>query len=132
MRGYEEVLTHLDSDLVLQDQDIIAGFTKDFRNKFSGSSQALLRPRTVADVAQIVELCGRHGVGLVPVGGNTSYCGGATPSVQGDQLLISLQRMNEVREVDVHNLSMTVEAGCLLADVQSAAARDIDRDGRHV
>ncbi|WP_371809105.1 FAD-binding oxidoreductase [Ruegeria sp. HKCCD5849] len=58
------------------------------------------------------------------LGGNTSYCGGATPSAQGDQLIISMQRMNAIREVDANNLSMTVEAGCLLSEIQSAAASE--------
>ena len=57
----------------------------------------------------------------MPHGGNTSYCGGATPSGQGNELVLSLRRMNRVREVDADNFSITVEAGCLLADVRAAA-----------
>ncbi|WP_299829335.1 FAD-binding oxidoreductase [uncultured Roseobacter sp.] len=121
MDGYKRVLAELGTETVVLDQDIILSFTKDFRNKYQGASPALLRPRSAVEVARIVQLCSQHGVGLVPVGGNTSYCGGATPSADGNQLLINLQRMNTIREVDVDNLSMTVEAGCLLSEIQDAA-----------
>ena len=63
---------------------------------------------------------------MVPHGGNTSYCGGATPDESGTQLVISLKRLNAIRETDALNYSITVEAGCLLADVQREAEQ-IDR-----
>ncbi len=121
MESCESVLAELSAEIVVQDQDIIQSYTTDFRNKYHGASPALLRPRSTAEVARIVELCGNHNIGIVPVGGNTSYCGGATPSPQGNQLLVSLQRMNSIREVDANDLSMTVDAGCLLSDIQEAA-----------
>ena len=62
----------------------------------------------------------------MPQGGNTSYCGGATPSARGDQLVVSLHRLNRIREVDAANFSLVAEAGCVLQDVQ-AAAQAVDR-----
>ena len=61
-------------------------------------------------------------IGLVPQGGNTGYCGGATPDASGEQLVLGLRRLNRIRALDAENFSMTVEAGCVLANVQQAAA----------
>jgi len=124
MKPFETVLAELSDDLVLRDRDVIGRFTTDFRRKFSGDSPALLRPRTTEDVARIVSLCGQHKVALVPVGGNTGYCGGSTPDKSGEQLIISLERMNNVRELDVDNLSVTVEAGCILSNIQDLAEQE--------
>ncbi|XHE54659.1 FAD-binding oxidoreductase [Phaeobacter sp. BS34] len=108
----------------MNDKDIINGYTTDFRKKYTGESPALLRPRSTEEVASIVKLCTLHSVALVPVGGNTGYCGGATPDESGQQLLISLQRMNKIREVDADNLSMTVDAGCILSEIHEAAEQE--------
>jgi FAD/FMN-containing dehydrogenase len=73
-------------------------------------------------VARVVGWCNQHRIGVVPQGGNTSYCGGATPDESGRQLLLSLRRLNRIRAVDADNFSLTAEAGCVLASVQRAAA----------
>lgn len=124
MTPYEHVLANLPATTVVRDQDIISGYTTDFRQKYTGKSPALLRPGSTKEVAGIVTLCRQHGVALVPVGGNTGYCGGATPDPGGSQLLISLQRMNRIREVAPGNLSVTVDAGCILSDIHDAAAKE--------
>ena len=71
--------------------------------------------------------CNGARIGVVPHGGNTGYCGGATPDETGTQLVLSLARLNRVRGVDPENYSLVAEAGCLLAEVQRAAAAA----GRH-
>lgn len=124
MTSYEQVLAALPAEIVVSDKDIIDGFTTDFRKKYRGESPALLRPRSTEEVAVIVKLCNTHKVALVPVGGNTGYCGGATPDESGQQLLISLQRMNKIREVDADNLSITVDAGCILSEIHQAAEQE--------
>lgn len=116
-----EVISSLPSEIVTLDQDIIATYVTDFRQLYTGTSKVLLRPRSVADVQQIVRLCGEAGVPLVPQGGNTSYCTAATPSRQGRDIIVSLERMNAIRELDAGNLSICVDAGAVLSDVQSAA-----------
>ena len=73
-------------------------------------------------MAEILKACNEAHVGVVPIGGNTSYCGGATPSEDGSQIALSMARMRRVRAVDPHNYTMIAEAGCVLADVQAAAA----------
>jgi FAD/FMN-containing dehydrogenase len=83
-------------------------------------------PRSVDEVAKILTLCHRDEAAVVPHGGNTSYCGGATPDESGSQIVLSMRRLNRVRHIDAANYSMIVEAGCTLAGVQ-AAAREADR-----
>ena len=82
--------------------------------------------RDVAEVAKILEICNRAELAVIPHGGNTGYCGGATPDESGSQVVLSLRRLNRVRHLDATNYSLIVEAGATLAAVQ-AAARDADR-----
>lgn len=104
-----------------QSQDI-EPFLTDHRNLYRGATPLVLRPDSTEQVAAILKLCHEHRIGVVPVGGNTGYCGGATPSPDGTQIVLSLARMKRVRLVDAHNYTLTVEAGCVLAEVQRAAA----------
>jgi FAD/FMN-containing dehydrogenase len=99
----------------------VAPYLVDFRGLYRGATPLVACPASTADVAQVLAICNEHRVGVVPHGGNTSYCGGATPHESGDEIVLSLRRMNRVREVDAANFSMTVEAGCLLAQVHAAA-----------
>jgi FAD/FMN-containing dehydrogenase len=104
----------------------LAPFESDHRQLYRGKAWALARPRTTAEVAAILAFCNSRRIGVVPVGGNTSYCGGATPDESGRQLVLSLARLNRIRAVDAANNSLTAEAGCVLASVQEAAAA-VDR-----
>jgi len=99
----------------------IEPYLVDFRGLYRGATPLVACPAATADVAAVLGICHQLGVGVVPHGGNTSYCGGATPHESGDEVVLSLRRMNRVREVDADNFSITVEAGCLLSDVQAAA-----------
>jgi FAD/FMN-containing dehydrogenase len=105
----------------LEDAGDIEPYLVDFRGLYRGATPLVACPASTADVAEVLAICNELGVGVVPHGGNTSYCGGATPHESGDEIVLSLRRMHRVREVDPDNFSMTVEAGCLLADVQAAA-----------
>jgi FAD/FMN-containing dehydrogenase len=106
--------------------DDIAPFLTDFRALYHGAAPLVLLPRSVDDVARILRICNREEVAVVPHGGNTSYCGGATPSEDGSQIVLSLRRLNRVRQVDAIDYSMIVEAGCTLAAAQTAA-REAER-----
>ena len=117
----EELLQLLGSDGVLTAPEDVAPFLVDQRQLYQGRALAVALPRTTADVARLLAWCNARRVGVVPHGGNTGYCGGATPDESGRQLLVALRRLNRVRDVDAANFSMTVEAGCVLADVQRAA-----------
>jgi FAD/FMN-containing dehydrogenase len=122
MDNIERVLSELPQVIVTRDQDIISAYTTDFRRQYTGVARALLRPRTVEEVQEVVSACSAYHVGLVPQGGNTSYCTAATPSDRGDELVISLERMNRLRDLDVGNLSITVDAGMILSELQQIAA----------
>jgi FAD/FMN-containing dehydrogenase len=86
-----------------------------------GATPLVLLPRTTDEVARLLRICCRDEVAVVPHGGNTSYCGGATPDESGSQVVISLQRLNRVRQVDALNYSMVLEVGVTLAAAQEAA-----------
>jgi FAD/FMN-containing dehydrogenase len=98
----------------------------DHRRLYHGRALALARPRETSQVAQLLRWCHQQRVGVVPQGGNTSYCGGATPDDSGREILLSLERMNRIRSLDAADWSMTAEAGCVLATLQQAAA-GVDR-----
>lgn len=107
-------------------QDCVDRYLVDHRRLYRGRALALVRPRTTGEVATLLRWCHQHRVGVVPQGGNTGYCGGATPDDSGQQVLLSLERMNRIRHVDAADWSMTADAGCVLATLQQAAAA-VDR-----
>ncbi|MEM1365411.1 MAG: FAD-binding oxidoreductase, partial [Pseudomonadota bacterium] len=91
------------------------------RGLWPGQTPIVLKPADTAQVSAIMSLAHRHGVGVVPQGGNTGLVGGSTPSGDGDQIVLSLSRMNVVRDVDPLGNTMVAEAGCVLENVQKAA-----------
>jgi len=110
----------------LESSQDIAPYLTDFRKLYQGATPLVLLPRSVEEVSRLLTVCHRDAVAVVPHGGNTSYCGGATPDESGSQIVISLQRLNRVRHVDAANYSMIVEVGVTLAGAQTVA-READR-----
>lgn len=104
---------------VYTDERDTAAFLEEQRGLFQSQCLAVIQPVSTREVSECVRLCARHRIGMVPMGGNTGLCGGAVATEE--QVIISLARMNRIREVDSDNNSITVEAGCLLAEVQQAA-----------
>ena len=100
----------------------VAPYVVDFRRQYAGATPLVLMPGDTPQVSAILRVCSRHQTALVPSGGNTGYCGAATPDASNSQVVLALRRMNRVRELDALNYSMTVEAGCTLLSVQNAAA----------
>jgi FAD/FMN-containing dehydrogenase len=98
-----------------------APYLTDWRGRFHGRALAIVRPGSTAEVAAVVRACAESGTPLVPQGGNTGHCGGATPDASGEAVLLLLTRLGRVRAVDAQNGTMTVEAGMTLAAVQEAA-----------
>ncbi len=98
-----------------------ASYARDWRGLYQGNAAAVLRPADTAALAACVRLCAQAGVAMVPQGGNTGLVGGATPSALGTQVVISLSRMNRLRDVDPAGLTMLVEAGVTLKAAQDAA-----------
>lgn len=110
-------------DGVLTQAAEIDPYLVDHRRLYRGRALAVVRPRQVEEVSAVLALCNERRVGVVPQGGNTSYCGGATPDESGTQIVLALARLNRIRSVDPSNDSLVCEAGCVLAEVQRAAAR---------
>jgi D-lactate dehydrogenase (cytochrome) len=98
----------------------------DQRGLFAGRTALLVKPASTAEVAEVVTICAGASIPVVPQGGNTGLVGGGVPFEHGGEVLLSLSRMNRVRAADPANYTMTVEAGCVLADIQ-AEAEKIDR-----
>jgi FAD/FMN-containing dehydrogenase len=105
---------------VLTEGDLSA-YERDWRGRLHGKALAVVRPANTDEVAGVVRACAAFGVPMVPQGGNTSLSVGSTPDTSGREVVLSLTRMNAVRDTDQANLTMTVEAGCVLQNVQAAA-----------
>lgn len=106
---------------VLTDGDLSA-WEVDWRRRYRGKALAVVRPGSTDEVAAVMRACVAHRTGLVPQGGNTGLVGGSVPDDSGEQVLLSLSRLRQIRTIDRANLTMTVEAGCVLQTVQEAAA----------
>src|ERR1044071_7415282 len=110
-----------DKGLILDEQGK-EPFVRDWRGTLVGTAAVVVRPGTTEEVSRVVKLCHEHGIAIVPQGGNTGLMGGATPWPTHAGILLSLGRMNKVIEVDPVGYSMTVEAGCVLQNLQETAA----------
>ena len=106
---------------VLTEGDLTA-YEVDWRKRYHGRALAVVRPACTPEVAAVVRACAAHGVAMVTQGGNTGLVGASIPDPSGAQVLLSLTRMNRVRSIDAANLTMTVDAGCVLQAVQESAA----------
>jgi FAD/FMN-containing dehydrogenase len=109
-------------DHVLTGDAEVAPYVVDWRGRYRGAARAIVRPATSAEVAAIVAQCHEARIPIVPQGGNTGMCGGATPDPSGREIVVSLARLRSIRAVDRQNATITVEAGATLAAVQEAAA----------
>jgi FAD/FMN-containing dehydrogenase len=118
----QQLIAQFGSSVIVTDPAQLAAVNVDHRKLYEGKALALALPRSTADVSKLLAFCNALRIGVVPQGGNTSYCGGTAPDASGTQLVLSLRRLNAIREVNPINESMIVEAGCILADVQRAAA----------
>ncbi|MDE2069887.1 MAG: FAD-binding oxidoreductase [Gammaproteobacteria bacterium] len=114
--GAAQVLTGADAQ----------AYAVDWRERYRGIPLAVVRPATTGEVAAVVRQCAQARIPVVPQGGNTGLCGGATPDDSGRAVILSLQRLNRIRGIDADNETMQVEAGCILQSVQQAA-RDAGR-----
>ncbi len=100
----------------------IAPYLEEQRGRYDGATPLVVRPASTAEVASVVRVCAETGTPIVPQGGNTGLCGGAVAGVAASEILLNLGRLNAIRSVDPLGDTLTAEAGCILADVQAAAA----------
>lgn len=111
---------------VLVDAGETAPYLTDWRGRYTGSALCVVRPGSTEEVARIVTVCAAANIAIVPQGGNTGLVGGGIPrGVQAEprgEVLLSLTRLRRIRAIDLDNSTMTVDAGCILREVQDAAA----------
>lgn len=117
-----KIAERLGHGAVVTDPALMARYLTDQRDLLTGAACAILRPSSTEEVVEIVKLSRDHSVSLVPQGGNTGYCGGATPSATGLDAVVSFKRLNGVRSVDRIGFTISVDAGVTLQDVHRAAA----------
>lgn len=108
---------------VLCSPEDVAPYAVDWRNVYRGTPESVLRPGTTQEVAELVRRCAAAGLAIVPAGGRTGLCGGAVPPANGPRsVVLSLERMNRIRDIDTRDFSLVAEAGCVVQNVQQAAA----------
>ena len=113
--GAAHVITHEDPGADL------SPWEQDWRKRVRGHALAVVRPGSTTEVAAVVKACAAVGTPIVPQGGNTGLVVGGVPDDSGKQIVLSMTRMNAVRAIDPANLTITVEAGCVLQNLQTAA-----------
>ncbi len=104
------------------DPELVDPWLTDWRGRYTGRAIGMASPATTADVAALVRLCARHGVPIVPQGGNSGMSGGATPDQSGEALVLSLRRMNSIVRLDADAREVTCEAGVILQTLHEAVA----------
>ena len=108
------------SNVLTAPEDTKPYFT-DWRRQYSAAAECVVRPGVTDEVSRVVALCAREGVAVVPQGGNTGLVGGSVPTGKQREIVLALGRLNRIRNLDALNDTVTVEAGCVLAEVQRAA-----------
>ena len=99
----------------------LSAWEHDWRQRLRGKARAVVRPASTQELAAVVKACAAAGASIVTQGGNTGLVVGSVPDESGRQIVLSLQRINAVRKIDAANLTITVEAGCILQSLQQAA-----------
>ncbi len=106
------------------DPDILSPWLTDWRGRYTGQALGLATPANTAEVAALVKLCATHGVPIVPQGGNSGMCGGATPDDSGHAVLINTRRMDAIRRIDRSGRQVECEAGVILQTLHEAVERE--------
>ena len=122
----EKLATIVGATAVITEPGAMAPHLIDWRGRYHGDALAIVKPNSTDQVSDVVKLCADTRTTIVAQGGNTSLCGAAVPSQKSNAVVLNLTRMNKVRSIDLDNNTMTVEAGCVLAQLQQIA-RDNDR-----
>lgn len=104
-----------------QDVDLMEPWLTDWRGRFTGKALGLASPSSTQEVSELVKLCARHNIPIVPQGGNSGMSGGATPDTSGKTIILSLRRMNAITRFDEHAREVTCEAGVILQTLHEAA-----------
>ena len=111
---------------VVTDDETLDRYTREWRGKYLSGAIAAVRPTTTEQVSAVIKACAESGISITPQGGNTGLVGGSVPIEPTREIVLSLDRMNAIEDVDTQGNTMIVQAGCILADAQQAAAK-VDR-----
>ncbi|NLC35708.1 MAG: FAD-binding oxidoreductase [Alcaligenaceae bacterium] len=114
----------LGKDAVITDPAEIEPWLTDWRGVYKGDAQAVVRPGNTRQVADCLRLCNEYRVPVVPRGGNTGLCGGATPDVSPSNIVLSMDRMNRIRSIDTISNTLVADAGCILGNLRRAAEEE--------
>ena len=117
----KDLIAMLGTKAVLHNDHDTAPFLSDWHSRYHGTAHAVALPENTDQVSAVLAYADKHNIVVVPQGGNTGFMGGATPDNSGNTILLSLRRMNKIRQIDQQNMSMTVEAGCILQTLQDKA-----------
>lgn len=117
----EKLISIVGSNAVITQADAMAPHLNDWRGRYHGDAVAVVKPNSTEQVTAIVKLCAETRTAIVPQGGNTSLCGAAVPNTNSNAIVLNLTRMNKIRAIDLDNNTITVEAGCVLAQLQRTA-----------
>ena len=117
----DQLMDIVGAKALISDVAAMEPYLREERGNYRGKAALVIRPGSTAEVARIVTACAAANVPIVPQGGNTGLCGGAVATDDINEIILNLGRMNSVRALDPVNFNITVEAGCILADVQRAA-----------
>lgn len=118
----DDVAKILSPQYILTQAEDKTPYLTDWRKRYTGNALAVLLPANTSEVAAIVKLCAKYKIAVVPQGGHTGFCGGATPDNSGKQVVLNLKRISQIREIDKANQTISVEAGCILQSIQEKAA----------
>lgn len=121
MNGLIDSLRLICGDVNVLTGDGLTAYERDWRGREHGKALCVVRPAHTKEVSAVVKACAAVGVAMVPQGGNTGLVMGSTPDTSGQEVVISLQRLNKVRHIDVANATLTAEAGCILQHLQQTA-----------
>lgn len=106
---------------VLSNPSDMTGYLTDWRGDYHGKALAVVKPANTAEVSAIMKLADELEIAIIPQGGNTSLCGAATPDDQNNNLILSTERLNRIRDIDIAGQTITVESGCILDVIKSTA-----------
>jgi len=102
------------------DKEDLEPHLHEWRDTWHGKTLLMVSPDSTEQVSAVVRACSEAGTAIVPQGGNTGLCGGAIPDSSGEQVLLSLSRLNQIRSITPQDFSLIAEAGCILENIQSA------------
>ncbi|PLK24302.1 FAD-binding oxidoreductase [Novosphingobium sp. TH158] len=117
----DEAAALLGDSGLTRDPDLVEPWLTDWRGRYHGRALAMASPASTGQLAQLMKLCSRHRIAVVPQGGNSGMSGGATPDGSGGELLLSLRRMNRIRSLDADARQVTCDAGVILETLHQAA-----------